>query len=222
MSINSINNYTSIPDRGVTPKAAATVKEEQTAGSSSDSFKPSENQEKGIIEKAVDGIAGFVENCIIGPAGDFKNKLTSDFGTAAMTAGGLVGGAAGAYIGYDAAIKEAANMKSDTLTWKEPVMQSKHLGNIPSDYFSWSSFDFHTEKFDADGKLMGGSTVYRDVPVFNQDGSVIVHDDTKTIDSKRFGMFGGVSMGVIIGTTAGLLGGLAVSLIKKIVDGKEA
>lgn len=222
MSINNINNFTSIPDRGVSPKTPASVKSEQTAETSADSFKPSENQEKGFIEKAVDGIAGFVENCIIGPAGDFKNKLTSDFGTAAMTAGGLVGGAAGAYIGYDSALKEAANMKSDTLTWHEPVMQSKHLGNIPSDYFSWSSFDFHTEKFDANGKLMGGSAVYRDVPVFNQDGSVRMHDVTKTIDSKRFGMFGGVSMGVIIGTTAGLLGGLAVSLVKKIVDGKEA
>ncbi|MCE1246509.1 MAG: hypothetical protein LWY06_07695 [Firmicutes bacterium] len=222
MSINSINNFSSIPERSISAKPAETVSTEQTASSASDSYKPSENQEKGFVEKVVDGITGFVEDCIIGPAGDFKKKVTSDFGTAAMTAGGLVGGAAGAYLGYDAAIKEAANMKSETLTWQEPVMQSKNLGGIPSDYFSWSTFDFHSEKFDANGRLMGDSQVYRDVPVFNQDGTVRMHDVTETIDSKRFGVFGGVSMGVIIGTTAGVLGGLAVSLIKKIVDGKEA
>jgi hypothetical protein len=222
MEIRNNTGFSSIVDRGANPKLSSEPKTERAAGETSDSFKPSDNQEKGFIEKVVDGIAGFVENNIIGPAGDFKHKLTTDFGTAAMTTGGLIGGAAGAYIGYDAALKEAANMKTDTLTWQEPVMQTKHLGNIPGDYFSWSSFDFHTEKFDANGRLMGDSQVNRQVPVFNPDGTVKMHDVTETIDSKRFGMFGGVSMGLIIGTTAGVLGGLAVSLTKKIIDGKEA
>jgi len=155
----------------------------------SDDYKPEEG-EKGFISKVVDGITKFVRKNIIGPSDRFADRLKSDFGTQAMVAGGLIGGAAGAYIGYDAAGYENANTQTDALTWQEPTMQQKHLGNIPSDYYSWSRWDYTHHDYDTDGRYSGGDRVYRQAPVFDGEGNPRMHDVNKTISSDRFGRFG--------------------------------
>jgi len=175
------------------------------------------NRKKGFFKRAADGVRKFVRKNIIGPMDKYKENLKSDFGTQAMTAGGAVGGAVGALIGHSAAGMEEAHMQSDTLTWQEPTLQRKHLGNIPSDYYSWSRWDYHHHDYNTDGSLSGGNRVYRNAPVYNSDGSVRMHDVTETIDSKRFGKFAGTSMGLALGTVAGIMGGFAVAMIRKIV-----
>ena len=186
-----------------------------------DSFKPENGEKKGFVEKTVDGIANFIRNNIIGPAGKFKDHLKQDFGTQCMVAGGMVGGAAGAYIGYDAAGYEEVNAQSHNLTWQEPTMQRKYLGDIPDDYYSWSPFDFKSHKYDENMRLTGGDSVYRDAPVYDSSGNPMKHDVSRTINSKRFSRFGGTAMGMALGTVAGVMGGFAVALIAKIINGKK-
>ncbi|MCD4783409.1 MAG: hypothetical protein K8T10_06225 [Candidatus Eremiobacteraeota bacterium] len=180
------------------------------------------DKKKGFFKRTADGIRKFINKNIIGPADRYKDNLKSDFGTQAMTAGGVVGGAVGAMIGHSAAGMEEAHMQSDTLTWQEPTMQREHLGNIPRDYYSWSRWDFRSHDYDSNGALSGGSRVYRNAPVYNSDGSARVHDVTETIDSKRFGKFAGTSMGLALGTVAGVMGGFAVAMIRKIITSESA
>lgn len=175
------------------------------------------NEKKGFFKRAADGVKEFVSENIVGPAGKYKDSLKGDFGTQAMTAGGVIGGVTGAVLGHNAAGMEDANMQSDTLTWQEPTMERKHLGNIPHDYYSWSRWDYRSHDYDSNGALSGGDRVHRNTPVYESDGSVRMHNVTETIDSKRFGKFAGTSMGLALGTVAGIMGGFAVTMIRKII-----
>ncbi len=185
----------------------------------SDEYKPEKEKEQGIIAKTVDKMAGFVREYIVGPGEKYANNLRSDFKTQAMTAGIALGGAAGAFIGYESAVIEANNTQTSVQTWQEPVTHRKYLGDIPRDYHSWSSWDHRSYSFDADGRLSGGRAIYREAPVYNPDNTVKMQEVTETVSSRRFNIFGGVFGGLLLGVAGGTLAGIALSLIHKAIKG---
>lgn len=193
-----------------------------------DSYSPGEDK-KNFVERAIDGISRFVKKNIVGPTEKFAHKLRNDFGTQAVTAGTMVGGATGAYLGYEAARMEISNARSASLQWQEPVMVDKNLGNIPRSHYQWTFgipfwSDSNRFEYDANGNLIDASygvkPVYRSGPVINSDGSLEMKTVERTLNSQRFGIFGGVMGGLAIGAIGGSLAGLAVSLINKIVRDK--
>lgn len=217
MDIGGISINRELSGGGVM-KAPAANKEIGVNPSPDDIFKP--HEEKSTIERMVDSVTGFVREYIVGPGGKYAEKLKSDFQTQAVTAGVAVGGATGAFIGYESARLEIQHTQSSTQTWQEPVMRSKYLGNIPSDYHSWWRFDSRTYNYDGQGKLIGGDPVHRPAPIVNTDGTVVMHDVTKTIDSQRFGMFGGIVGGAFLGAIGGAMAGIAAGIIHKVIRGK--
>lgn len=219
-NIGSINSNIS----PVSPKVSGKTEAPEKAGYSpvpEDSFKPENGEKKGVIERVVDGISGFISENIIGPTGQFAGYVKKDFGAQCMVAGGIVGGATGAFIGYEASGYEEANALQHNLTWQEPTMQNKNLGDIPSDYYSWSQWDYHTYKYDENMRLTGGDAVNRQAPIYDGQGKPVMHDVTRTIDSKRFSRFGGTALGMGLGVVAGVMGGFAVALISKIIKGEK-
>ena len=219
-NIGSINSNIS----PVTPKVSGKTEAPEKIGYSpvpEDSFKPENGEKKGVIEKVVDGISNFITENIIGPTGQFAGYVKKDFGAQCMVAGGIVGGATGAFIGYEASGYEETNALQHNLTWQEPTMQNKYLGDIPEDYYSWSRWDHHSYQYDENMRLTGGESVYGKAPIYDGQGKPTMHDVTKTIDSKRFSRFGGTAMGLSLGVVAGVMGGFAVALISKIIKGEK-
>ena len=86
--------------------------------------------------------------------------------------GGTVGGIAGGITAYNMSlnkIKATNDIQSVTLDWQEPNMVNENLGQIPSDYYTWSPYP------EASG--------LRDVNVQNpvvENGKPVMHDVTKT------------------------------------------
>ncbi len=219
-SINSTNSNIS----PVLPKVSEKTAAPEKTGYNplpEDSYQPGNDGKKGVIERVVDGISNFISENIIGPTGQFAGYVKKDFGAQCMVAGGIVGGATGAFIGYEASGYEEANALQHNLTWQEPTMQSKYLGDIPSDYYSWSQWDYHSYKYDNEMRLTGGDQVHRQAPIYDGSGKPVMHDVTRTIDSKRFSRFGGTALGMGLGVVAGVMGGFAVALISKIIKGEK-
>jgi len=146
-----------------------------------------------------------------------------DFATRAAVAGGAIGAAAGGFIGYQAGKMEAANAQRSHVTWQEPVMERKHLGNIPSDYYTpwWGGWlgEDHV-RFDDKWNIQGVDPIYRDAPVYNPDGSIKMATKEADISSQRFGPVSGAIGGAIIGGIGGVAGGIAVGLLNRIAKGK--
>lgn len=210
MEMKSINSLSSIPINQPPAKKQVT---EKTADIQGDSFKPSDDGERNFLDRAIDGIANFIKTNIVGTAENVAHVMKTDFGVAAMTTGGIIGGVTGAVIGSSSADLELGNTRTTTQTWQEPNTYNKHLGYTPNDYFSyydrWGS-GYHEGS-------SGTDPVYREAPVFNNDGSVKMHDVTKTFDSNRFGKFAGTALCGILGVAGGVLAGFGVSTIRKII-----
>ncbi|MFP4497636.1 MAG: hypothetical protein ACLFQV_05445 [Vulcanimicrobiota bacterium] len=189
----------------------------------SDSF---EKEDKTFTEKVAGGVKGFVNKGFVRPAKALINCMKSNFTAQAMAAGTVIGGAGGAFIGHEAARIEAGNTQTSIQTWEVPVTESRNLGNIPDSHYQptfglrfWSDRNrFH---YDEQGRLSGAShgidPVHRQAPVFNDDGSVMMREVTESVSSKRFGPVGGTLMGIGLGAVGGFLGGLAISLIHKVI-----
>ncbi|MCL5036463.1 MAG: hypothetical protein M1269_05010 [Chloroflexi bacterium] len=203
----------------------ASGKEEVSLGK--DGFEKSRNVFTGIKDK----IKGFWAKDILGKAsGGMKAKAADmDFTTKAAIAGGGIGAVAGGIVGYQAGKLEAASTQVSHETWQVPITERQNLGNIPSDYYSptswWGGWDMYGDHVDhvhinEAGNIVGGQPVYRDVPVYNPDGTIKMQTVTKDISSQRFGPTSGAIGGAILGGVGGVAGGIAVGLLHKLATGK--
>ena len=104
----------------------------------------------------------------------FKKMTDSEKSSAIKGAviGGTVGGIAGGITAYNMSlnkIKATNDIQSVTLDWQEPNMMKENLGQIPSDYYSWSP-----------GPSPSGlQNVTVQNPVI-ENGQPVMHDVTKT------------------------------------------
>ena len=104
----------------------------------------------------------------------FKKMTDSEKSSALKGAviGGTVGGIAGGITAYNMSlnkIKATNDIQSVTLDWQEPNMMKENLGQIPSDYYSWSP-----------GPSPSGlQNVTVQNPVI-ENGQPVMHDVTKT------------------------------------------
>lgn len=199
-------------------KAGENKKSKGYNPSPTDSYNPDGGQ--GFVEKVVNGVSRFVNKAIVKPLKTYSENLQSDFATQSITAGTVVGGAAGAFVGHQAAQIEARNTESSTHTWQEPDTRSKYLGKIPRDYHSWWRWDSRSYEYGPNGELTSGREIFREAPVINRDGSVAMHEVTETISSRRFGPFAAISVCGLVGAIGGAMGGVAVNLIRKVVKGE--
>jgi|GEM_PF-729466 len=96
---------------------------------------------------------------------DFTEKYKTELMGAG--AGALVFGTIGAGIAYSNAMAEVEKIpvESVSLNWKEPIMQSKTLGQIPADYYQpndlWGMFNNNNK---------GSVNVIRDAPALDPSG----------------------------------------------------
>lgn len=111
---------------------------------------------------------------------DSKNpfkKLTEEDIDAAKTGafiGAAVGGIAGGVAAYNMSwneIKSTNDVNSVTLDWQEPVMQKEVLGEMPADYYGYSSWDL--------GHPHGTQDVVKNNPVLEH-GQPVMKDVSKT------------------------------------------
>lgn len=138
-------------------------------------------------------------------------------------------------------MKVQANKLEITRTWKEPVYESKRLGSIPDDHYesAWLPGPYYGTDFSTSNDTYlsgetpeaGNQEVWRDVPVYNVDGSVKMNEVTRTLSEAAYdpkkstmisggvggalGIAAGAGLSAILGgggaaiATSGLLGGAA-------------
>lgn len=88
-----------------------------------------------------------------------------------------------------------------------PVTVATHLGNIPSDYHSYSSSIQQPYVSCGNGACaISGSEVWRPQPVVNEDGTVQTAPQTAHIDARPASVIGHAILGGVIG---GFIGGFA-------------
>lgn len=151
-----------------------------------------------------------------------------DFTTKAAVIGAGVGAPLGGFLGYESGKLEEARAQRSTETWQAPTLEQKHLGNIPQDQytpkwgwlFGYGVGNDHVQ-LGSDGQIQGGQPVNRDAPVYNPDGSVKMHPETKTIQSARYGPVVGALGGAFLFGVAGALGGVAVGVIHRLMSQGE-
>jgi len=140
-----------------------------------------------------------------------------DFISKNQVAGTLGGAAVGGIIGYEAGKAEHARASSQVCTWKEPNTYNKFLGTTPSDYYSYSSWDYRSHNLDPNSPYFNGERIFREAPVL-KNGEVQMHDITKNVSSERYNALTGTFGGIFIGGTVGFLLSTGVNLMKRIIE----
>lgn len=145
----------------------------------------------------------------------------------AQTAGAMVLGGAGlglvggALLGHAAGVVENSQKEIHTRTWMGPVLQNTRLGEIPADYYERSlgiSWPGTGIGFGRNSK----QSVYREVPLYNSDGSVRMQQVERTFDTGRYGALGGAILGGTIGAGVGLAAGVAGGTLLKMIESRRA
>ncbi len=160
-----------------------------------------------------------------GEAGASQNALPEAkreqlHGTAGMLAlgGAAVGMVGGGVLGHVAGVVEQAQKEVHTREWMGPVLQNQRIGEIPSDYYE------HNVGLGFPGLGIGfgrgSSGVYRDVPVYNADGTPQIQRVQHTFDTARYGPVSGAIMGGLIGGGVGLAAGIAGGTLLKMVESR--
>ncbi|MFN8612126.1 MAG: hypothetical protein U0931_31565 [Vulcanimicrobiota bacterium] len=131
--------------------------------------------------------------------------------------GATVGMLGGGVLGHVAGVIEQAQKEVHTREWMGPVLQNQRIGEIPSDYYE------HNVGLGFPGLGIGfgkGSSqgVYRDVPLYNSDGTPQLQPVRHTFDTARYGPVGGAIMGGLIGGGVGLAAGVAAGTLLKMVE----
>ncbi len=149
-----------------------------------------------------------------------RQELAKTVGAMAL-GGGALGLVGGALLGNAAGAIENGQKEIHTRNWMGPVMERSRLGEIPADYYE------HNIGLGFPGLGVGfgkhsTDPVYRDVPVYNHDGSVRMQQVEKTFDTGRYGVLGGAIMGGMIGTGVGLAAGVAGGTLMKMIESRRA
>ena len=131
--------------------------------------------------------------------------------------GAAVGMVSGGVLGHVAGVIEQAQKEVHTRDWMGPVYQHTRIGDIPSDYYE------HNLGIGIPGFGLGfgqGSRVgvYRDVPLYNADGTPQLQEMQKTFDTARYGGVSGAILGGLIGGGVGLAAGIAGGTLLKMVE----
>ena len=149
-----------------------------------------------------------------------RNDLAKTAGYLAL-GGAAVGAFGGGVLGHVAGIIEQGQKEVHTRNWMGPVLQNTRLGEIPADYYE------HNIGLGLPGLGIGigkGGTqsVYRDVPLYNNDGTPQMQRVERTFDTGRYGPVSGAILGGIIGGGVGLAAGVASGTLLKMVASQPA
>ena len=97
----------------------------------------------------------------------------------------------------------------ETVTYEKEHLESKYLGSIPHDYWSYSPFGSGYTSCGAGGCNMGGRGIYRDCPVYEPDSEPRVDTVTERVHAKAYSVplfgIGGTVLGGAAGYGLGLL-----------------
>jgi len=134
-----------------------------------------------------------------------------------LTLGGVALGAlGGGILGHVAGVIEQGQKEVHTRDWMGPVMQRTRLGEIPADYYEHNIGLGFPGLGIGFGK--GGSqSVYRDVPLYNNDGTPQMQRVQHTFDTGRYGAVSGAILGGLIGGGVGLAAGVASGTLLKML-----
>lgn len=131
-------------------------------------------------------------------------------------AGGAAGALGGGLLGHAAGVFEQGQKEVHSRSWNEPLFSSQSIGDIPKNYYENAWFKLWPSR--AHGLEHGAVPVVREVPQYNVDGSVRMHEVSHTFDTARYGAVGGAVMGGLIGAGTGFAAGVAASTLIKMVD----
>lgn len=145
-----------------------------------------------------------------------RDDLEKKVGLLAL-GGAAVGVVSGGVLGHVAGVIEQAQKEVHTRDWMGPVYQNTRIGDIPSNYYE------HNLGIGIPGFGLGFGQghrvgVYRDVPLYNADGTPQLQQVQKTFDTARYGGVGGAIMGGLLGGGVGLAAGIAGGTLLKMVE----
>ena len=171
--------------------------------------------------------ANALRNAIVKPSAEeapvelsqAKHNQLADAAGGAVMAGGVLGAGIGAWLGSRAGGIEIAQQQVNSRTWSAPVLVNTKIGEIPRDNYqhNWIGFGFP-----GNGEGHGMTSVNRDVPQYNGDGTVRMHDVTREFKTGRYGPVMGGILGGVIGAGAGVASGAALGVCLKFVFEKAA
>ena len=145
-----------------------------------------------------------------------REQLHNTAGLLAL-GGAAVGMVGGGVLGHVSGVIEQAQKEVHSRDWMGTVLQNQRIGEIPSDYYE------HNIGLGFPGLGVGfgkGSSqgVYRDVPLYNADGTPQMQQVHHTFDTARYGPVSGAIMGGLIGGGVGLAAGIAGGTLLKMVE----
>ena len=126
--------------------------------------------------------------------------------------GGAVGAGTGALLGGLGGAIEVRKGPTVARTYIGPVTEHRQMGLIPPD-----SYQHTTIRQDRSGAA-ATQPVYRDVPLYDQNGQPRLEAKTENFETARFGAVKGTLVGGLVGLGAGVAGGLAFNALEKIVS----
>ena len=129
--------------------------------------------------------------------------------------GTAIGAGVGIYLGIQAGAAEAAGNQVNTRSWQVPVTADRTIGHIPEGYYEPNSF---WQIGPSNGRGRAETVpVNRQVPVYNEDGSIKLQTAQKTFESQRYGRVAGALAGGVIGAGVGLAAGVSLGLADKLL-----
>ncbi len=145
---------------------------------------------------------------------DRESALETRMGAYAI-GGTAVGAGVGIYLGIQAGGVETAANQVNTRSWQVPVTTDRTIGHIPEGYYEPNSF-WRIGPSNGRGRAET-VPVNRQVPVYNNDGTVKMQTAQKTFESRRYGRITGALAGGVIGAGVGLAAGVSLGLADKLL-----
>lgn len=122
--------------------------------------------------------------------------------------------------------KEPGKELDVTVTHETERLQSRYLGSIPSDYWSYSAFGSGYTSCGPGGCNTGGRSIYRNTPVYEPDGEPRVDTVTRRIQASPYSVplfaLGGAAGGGALGFGLGMLASHLTGLPQGITSGVAA
>lgn len=153
---------------------------------------------------------------------DEKRMRLVDFAGNSALVGTVAGAGIGAWLGAEAGRAELGNQEVHTRNWMVPVTQSQHLGDIPRDWYEWNWSGWGWPSNGRNDWSHGSEAVYRQVPLYNADGSVRMEETSETFTTNRYGPIAGGIIGGVVGAGVGLAAGVAVGVGAKLLAEHQA
>lgn len=98
---------------------------------------------------------------------------------------------------------------NEEVTYEDEHLESRYLGSIPHDYWSYSPFGSGYTSCGPNGCNAGGRAIYRDCPVYEPDGEPRVDVVNRTVKGKAYSPLlfgvGGLALGGGLGYGLGML-----------------